>query len=234
MNPQEPNPATAVEVWSRDSILYSDHPARRIGPWPADPTRTLLQLGESGPGLLVVAATVAGRYVVSLPTPQEIEESGMTVQALYSRLPSIPALTAEEASKYPGIEAIRRRAMIPVGIVYAGPPCQWAVEQIMKVFGEGARTISHADATAEQLDHVRMATGNPESHATIYVGVTAPDPGGFDYDDVEAGLDLIAEIVASGLFVGTLIPEPEQIEQAVSRIGSGELAVLVPPPVLSV
>jgi hypothetical protein len=217
MEPQEqPNQPTQVDVWSVDSILHTGHPARVIGPWPADPTKTLLQLGESGPGLLVAAANVAGRYVVSLPTPLDIEKYGMV---------SEHGLIAQVYHGEP--PAPEGRRMVPVGIVYAGPPCEWAQEQIAKAFGAGARNISHADATEEQRDHVRLATGNPESHATIYIGVTTP--GQFDFDDVEAGLDLIADLLETGLFIGALVPEPEQIEQAVSRIGTGELVVLVPP-----
>lgn len=205
----------AVDVWSRDSILYTDHPARVIGPWPVDPKKTLLQMGESGPGLIVAAATIAGRFVVTLPEPgapsaiPPMDEWSESTAALYAQL-------TKDAAVHPG------SVMVPVGILYAGPPCAWAAEQILKVFGEGARAISHANATEQQLRDVREV--RPETPcAVVYIGVIGPE--GYP-DDIEMGIDQIN----SPLFIGAIAPEPEQIEEAVRNIGSGELVILTPPP----
>jgi len=206
MNPETELKPTTVEVWSRDSILYSDHPARIVGPWEADPTRTVLQLGESGPGLFVAAATVAGRYVVSL-----------------SDKDPLVVFRPEGVEPPPGLQ--QPASITPFGIIYAGPPCEWAQRELAKVFGKNAAAISHAELTEGQREAAQEASD--AEHFIMYVGMVASatrELAECALEGVEAGLDSIN----NPLFVGVVTPEPEQLEQAASRREDRTIALLEP------
>lgn len=212
---------TTVEVWDRDSILYSDHPARVIGPWRTEPEKTLLMLGESGIGLIVAAATVAGKFVIREVSPAVPD--GITAADLTALYRNVNEETPEPPSP---------RRFAPIGILYLGPPCEFAQEAIARVFGAAARTISHGDLDAEQKSAIE-AGGIPCPHACMYIGVVPEDQ---QYSDELAAAEVALQGILPELFVGPFgiytadeLTEA-QVEQAVSRIGSGELVILTVPP----
>ena len=208
MKLQDPLEPTTVEVWSRDSVLHTLHPARVIGPWKNDRTKTLLKLGETGDGLIVAAATIAGKYVVS-------DLGEVTFQDAAGNQ------VVERPNTMVALDGIGSRRMVPMGIVYLGPPCEWATQQIALAFGPQARFISHADPTAKQMQEIRIATEKETPHATIYIGVAGPFVEGVLIGAAREDL-----LLKSDLFLGFITPEIEQVEQAVSRIGTGELVLL--------
>jgi len=197
---------TVVDIWGDDDVLDTDQAARVLGPWPEDRSKTLLVLGHSGDGLVVLASSVAGRYVVSRADRKNSEKFPTIVEQ------------AESVSVSP------RR--VPVGIFYAGPPCEWAQAEIAKVFGTGARTISHADVTdadREALDTwARVENGGP---ASIYIGCVDDQGPSF--------IGPLAYAVGrmGPLFGPVTVPTPEQVNEAICRLASNELAVLVVPPI---
>lgn len=157
---------------------------------------------DSGP--IIGAGVMNGRFVFGPGLPASAENPGP------SELADGVVMAADPEAPAP---------VAAVGIVYLGPPDQYARDQVAAAFGKHAHHISHAKATKEQWTQYHQS--DPRAEVTILVGRVSEANTGtmLKVSDIVRQMD-------SALFPGIVGVLPEQIDEAKLRHPYGELSPL--------